>query len=99
MPGDPCTTTMPTNRRRIGRQMIQGQIPAGALWWVENGCVTVGGNRESWQTYLLHYDHRPAAGSTFWSRADLRAIGYGALIDALIERGACPPDGWREAGG
>ena len=35
------------------------------------------------------------ARSSLWTRADLRAAGYGAGIDAHIQRGACPPDDWR----
>lgn len=47
------------------------------------------------QWMLLDCGRRFFARSSLWTRADLRAAGYGAGIDAHIQRGACPPDDWR----
>jgi hypothetical protein len=86
--------------------MIRGQIPEGAIWWLRNGrplltreAETMGcfgdPSRAAWQASCLHFVRPIAAESTFWSRADLRELGYGAAIDAHVQAGRCPPDDWR----
>jgi hypothetical protein len=94
---------MPTTRRRIGRRQIRGELPVGAAWWLQHGrslgireAIALGMTQwDAWQAYLLHFDHQPAARSTFWSREDLRELGYGAAIDAHVQAGRARADGWR----
>jgi hypothetical protein len=88
---------MATSRRRLDAHAIRhaATMPDAVQWWLANGRVAKGGDREAWQTYALQYDHTLAPKSRMWSRADVRAAGCGAHIDALIARGACPPDRWR----
>jgi hypothetical protein len=80
-------------RHPKGRRHRADQVPAAALWWLENGCTADGDDADAWLVSNLHYDRSVAAG--YWTRADLRELGFGAEIDRLIEAGRCPPDGWR----
>jgi hypothetical protein len=45
-----------------------------------------------WIASNLHYA-RPIV--TGWSRADLRQLGLGDLIDQHVAAGRCPTDDWR----
>jgi hypothetical protein len=91
---------MPTTRRRVGRPMIRGPMPAGARWWLEHGrspsiaeAPALGlTTADIWIASCLHFV-RPTAG--WLSRATLRELGYGPQIDQHVAHGRCPPDDWR----
>jgi hypothetical protein len=55
---------MPTNRQRIRRPRIRGQVPQGALWWLQHGrspalaeAAALGlSEGDCWLASNLHFD-------------------------------------------
>jgi hypothetical protein len=89
---------MPSRRRKIGAHAIRhaSTMPAGVVWWLENGHTMPGSDFDAWQSYMLQRDHTPAPKSRMWSRWDLIELGLGPRIDAHVQVGRCPPTGWRK---
>jgi hypothetical protein len=93
---------MPTKRRRVGAKRLRhaDAVPVAVQWWLEHG-RTIGilearmldlGDAAAWEVSCLHFARRTVSG---WTRADLRALGFGPRIDAHISAAACPPDRWQ----
>jgi poly(3-hydroxyalkanoate) synthetase len=53
-------------------------MPVSVQEWLETGDTIPGNDWDAWQTWVLKYDRSVTAGTKFWTRRDLRDLGYGA---------------------
>lgn len=91
---------MPTKRRKHGAPQLRhaDAMPICVQHWLVTGRTVPGNDSDAWQTSILKYDRALVSGTKFWTRQDLRELGYGDRIDAHVAAGRCPPDGWRTPG-
>jgi hypothetical protein len=52
-------------------------MPISVQEWFETGNTVPGNDWDGWQTSILRFDRPVAPGTKFWTRQDLRQLGYG----------------------